>query len=79
MTVATLLSGFNIFYLCHYRQRRHLPSLNALVIICIKAKSGLIRHESNMVLAVLAFTDLTYRDFSSTCLRCSAMRLLYDP
>ena len=26
MTVATLLSGFNIFYLCHYRQRRHLPS-----------------------------------------------------
>ena len=26
MTVATLLSGFNIFYLCHYRQPRHLPS-----------------------------------------------------
>ena len=53
--------------------------LNALVIICIKAKSGLIRHKSNMVLAVLAFTDLSNRDFSSTCLRCSVMRLLYDP
>ena len=26
MTVATLLSGFNICYLCRYRQPRHLPS-----------------------------------------------------
>ena len=32
-----------------------------------------------MVLAVLAFTDLRNCDFSSTCLRCCVMRLLYDP